>query len=60
MLDREGAWGIFYIVSSEEPHLFTMNWLITSAEVEDKSIFIASILQQWRQQQEAEELARAF
>jgi antitoxin ParD1/3/4 len=29
-------------------------------EVEDKSIFIASILQQWRQQQEAEELARAF
>lgn len=29
-------------------------------KVEDKSIFIASILQQWRQQQEAEELAQAF
>jgi antitoxin ParD1/3/4 len=28
-------------------------------KVEDKSIFIASILQQWRQQQEAEELAQA-
>ncbi len=29
-------------------------------KVEDKSIFIASILQQWQQQQEAEELAQAF
>jgi hypothetical protein len=28
-------------------------------KVEDKSIFITSILQQWRQQQEAEELAQA-
>ncbi len=29
-------------------------------KVENKSIFIASILQQWRQQQEAEELAQIF
>jgi antitoxin ParD1/3/4 len=28
-------------------------------KVTDKSIFIASILQKWRQQQEAEELAQA-
>ena len=28
-------------------------------KVKDKSIFITSILQQWRQQQEAEELAQA-
>lgn len=28
-------------------------------EVEDKSSLITSLLQQWRQQQEAEELARA-
>ncbi|WP_416338821.1 DUF6888 family protein [Microcystis aeruginosa] len=28
MLDREGAWGIFYIVSSEEPNIPTLAQLL--------------------------------